>query len=35
MRVMLVGFQRPERKFPSFPELVATINKESGWLWRQ
>ncbi|CAN0424931.1 unnamed protein product [Discosporangium mesarthrocarpum] len=35
MRVMLVGFQRPERKFPSFPELVATINKASGWRWRQ
>ncbi|CAM9425167.1 unnamed protein product, partial [Choristocarpus tenellus] len=28
MRIMLIGFQRPERKFASFPELVATINKD-------
>lgn len=27
MRMVLVGFQRFERKFASFPELVATINK--------
>lgn len=24
---MLAGFQRPERRFPSFPELVAAINQ--------
>lgn len=27
MRLALVGFQRLERKFDSFPELIATINK--------
>lgn len=27
MRMVLVGFQRFERKFGSLPELVATINK--------
>lgn len=25
--MLLAGFQRPEKKFASFPELVATINK--------
>lgn len=27
MRLVLAGFQRPERRFPSFPELVAAINQ--------
>ncbi|CAN0201195.1 unnamed protein product, partial [Hapterophycus canaliculatus] len=27
MRMLLAGFQRREKKFASFPELVATINK--------
>lgn len=27
MRMLLAGFQRSEKKFASFPELVATINK--------
>lgn len=27
---MLAGFQRPERRFPSFPELVAAINQVSA-----
>lgn len=27
MRMLLAGFQRREKKFGSFPELVATINK--------
>lgn len=29
MRMLLAGFQRREKKFGSFPELVATINKVS------
>lgn len=29
MRMLLAGFQRREKKFGSFPELVATINKAS------
>ncbi|CAM9918212.1 unnamed protein product [Ectocarpus sp. 12 AP-2014] len=28
MRMLLAGFQRREKKFASFPELVATINKD-------
>lgn len=28
MRLVLLGFQRPEKKFDSFPELVATINQD-------
>ena len=27
MRMLLAGFQRREKKFASFPELVATIKK--------
>lgn len=27
LRMLLAGFQRREKKFASFPELVATINK--------
>lgn len=30
MRMLLAGFQRREKKFASFPELVATINKDVG-----
>lgn len=29
LRMLLAGFQRREKKFASFPELVATINKVS------
>lgn len=29
LRMLLVGFQRREKKFASFPELVANINKVS------
>ncbi len=27
MRLVLAGFQRPERRFPSFPDLVAAIHQ--------
>eukprot|EP00903_Cladosiphon_okamuranus_P010623 g10046.t1 len=30
MRMLLAGFQRREKKFASFPELVAAINKDVG-----
>eukprot|EP00904_Undaria_pinnatifida_P011376 jgi/Undpi1/7369/HiC_scaffold_22.g09842.m1 len=30
MRMLLAGFQRREKKFASFPELVATIKKDVG-----
>ncbi|CAM9333128.1 unnamed protein product [Pylaiella littoralis] len=30
LRMLLVGFQRREKKFASFPELVANINKDVG-----
>lgn len=28
MRLLLLGFQRPELRFPSFPALVAAINQD-------
>ena len=28
MRLLLGGFLRPERKFPSFPDLIAAINND-------